>query len=123
MTTAEGALDGNGLPDTAQMQPAPETLGDIRAFRDQWQPDLGVILGAGAAPALIAGMAETGLPMILANARLGPADAARWRFRRGMARALLSRFVRIMAEDQPSAATLARLMPDRRAALSFPPMA
>lgn len=109
VTTAEGALDGNGLPDTAQMQPAPETLGDIRAFRDQWQPDLGVILGAGAAPALIAGMAETGLPMILANARLGPADAARWRFRRGMARALLSRFVRIMAEDQPSAATLAHL--------------
>lgn len=87
----------------------PDRLADLRPFLDHWRPDLLVLTGASLPPALITETDRRGVPMILADIRLTPAGMRHWRWRRGMAAALLRRFVRILAQDPDSAARLRAL--------------
>ena len=73
------------------------------------RPDLVLILGTELPPALIVDAHAAGIPLVLADARFGPQQLRRWRFRRGMFAALMSRFERIFIEDQASLSAVARL--------------
>lgn len=109
LVTAEG-LDPPGItgfpPATlAERQPA-ERLSSISAFLEHWRPDLGLLAGVALPPALIAEAHERNIPLVLADIRLGAADAGRWRWRRGLAASLLARFIRILVQDPETAARL-----------------
>lgn len=87
----------------------PDRLADLRPFLDHWRPDLLLMAGASVPPALITEADRRAVPMILADIHLGVEAMRHWRWRRGMASALLRRFTRILAQDPDSAARLRAL--------------
>lgn len=108
VSVAPGAVEGNGFPSGITITQAPRTRAEIVSFLRHWKPDLGVMLGTGADPALIVDAQTAGVPLMLANARLSEPRAGQW-LRRGMIRALLAPYRQILTEDHPSAAALIRL--------------
>ncbi len=96
-----------GFPGTMVTDRTPaERVPSVAAFLDHWRPDLALIAGATLPPALIAGTHDRGIPLILADIRLGTEDVGQWRWRRGLAASLLSRFSRVLAQDPETAARL-----------------
>jgi 3-deoxy-D-manno-octulosonic-acid transferase len=79
------------------------------AFLRHWRPDAFCQFGAELSPAMIVALAEGGVPMTLADASLGRTESLGWLGRRSMARALYSRFARILACDEASADRLIAL--------------
>lgn len=106
LVTAQGAVPPElaGFPRaTATDISPPDRIARVAEFLDHWRPDLALIAGASLPPALITGAHDRGIPLILADIRLGGEDAGRWRWRRGMAASLLSRFARVLTQDPESA--------------------
>lgn len=109
LVTAPGdaAPDGTGFPRGTLTDRAPaERTAAVAGFLDHWRPDLGLIAGSTLPPALIAGAHDRGIPLLLADTKLSADDVAGWRWRRGLAGSLLSRFARVLAQDPDSAARL-----------------
>jgi len=74
-----------------------------------FRPGLIVLLGNDLPAALIALATETGLKVMLADARLSPLEPGRGLLARTVQRALLQRLVRVLVRDQESVVPLARL--------------
>jgi 3-deoxy-D-manno-octulosonic-acid transferase len=71
----------------------------VERFLDHWRPDLAVWTESDLWPATIVAADRRGAPMALINARISHRSFRRWRWAGGMARALLARFDRILAQD------------------------
>lgn len=109
LVTAEGPAppDAGGFPaaTVADRQP-PERTAAIAAFLDHWRPDLGLFAGASLPPALLAGAHDRTIPLVLADIRMTAADERALRWRRALARSLLGRFARVLAQDPETAGRL-----------------
>ena len=71
----------------------------VERFFDHWRPDVAVWTESELWPATLVEARRRGAPMALINARISNRSYKRWRIARGMARALLCRFDRILAQD------------------------
>ncbi len=87
----------------------PERLPALRGFLDHWRPDVAVLAGSSLPPALITATGRRGIPLLLVDTRLTQQSLRPWRWRRGMAASLLSRFRRILVQDPETADRLTRL--------------
>ncbi len=96
---------------TAQFAPD-ETLPAIRRFLDHWRPTVAVWTEPDLRPALISETADRGVPLFLVDAHTAEPDPQAWRWLRGMAGSLLTRFDRIVTGGEGPAATLRRLGAD-----------
>jgi 3-deoxy-D-manno-octulosonic-acid transferase len=98
------------LPEGALHQYAPlDELPWVESFLDHWRPDLAVWTESELWPATLYATHRRGTPMLLINARISQRSFRRWRMARGMARALLGRFERILAQDELAAEQLQAL--------------
>ncbi|MEJ6395788.1 3-deoxy-D-manno-octulosonic acid transferase [Gymnodinialimonas sp. 2305UL16-5] len=87
----------------------------ILQFLDHWQPDVAVWTESELWPTLVVETHARNIPMLLLNARMSKASHDKWRFARGMAQALLSRFDQAMVQDTLTMTYLRRLgMPAER---------
>ncbi|MBP7002483.1 glycosyltransferase N-terminal domain-containing protein [Amaricoccus sp.] len=84
----------------------------VARFLDHWRPDLAVWTESEIWPATLVAVSRRGAPMLLINARISLRSLKRWRMARGMARALLTRFDRILAQDDLAAEHFAELGAD-----------
>ncbi|MFO1105910.1 MAG: 3-deoxy-D-manno-octulosonic acid transferase [Amaricoccus sp.] len=101
------------LPERCIHQFVPvDVLPWIEAFLDHWRPDLAVWTESELWPATLAATSARGIPMLLINARISQRSFRRWRLLRGMARALLRRFDRILAQDDLAGEQLVALGAD-----------
>ncbi len=78
----------------------------VTRFLDHWKPDLAIWTESELWPSLITATHTQGCPMLLLNARLSVSSARNWRWFKGMARALLSRFDLVQAQDDVTASRL-----------------
>ena len=83
-TTATGRAEGQGVlhEGDAQAWLPWDTPGAVHRFLTHFQPHVGVLMETEVWPHLVAGCQRTGVPLVLANARLNPtshAKALRWR--------------------------------------------
>jgi 3-deoxy-D-manno-octulosonic-acid transferase len=87
----------------------------VARFLDHWRPDLAVWTESELWPAMLVETHRRGVPMLLINARISQRSFRRWRRMRRLARALLARFERILAQDTLAASQLGVLSgdPDR----------
>lgn len=109
-TTTSAALLAERLPKGAVHQYAPiDTPAVARRFLDHWRPDLAVFVESELWPNLIATAKARGTRLALLSARLSKASLDGWAMARGSARELLSGFDLVMAQDDATAARLARL--------------
>ena len=115
-TVTSAAVMADRLPEGALHQYVPlDARAFVRAFLDHWRPDLAVWTESELWPALICETHARGIPMILLNARMSKASHDRWRFLRGMARALLRRFELALVQDDLTEIYLRRLgLPEDR---------
>ena len=89
------------LPEGAIHQYAPvDVLPWVMRFLGHWRPDLAVWTESELWPATLFAVHRQGVPMLLINARISQASFRSWRLARGMARGLLGRFERILAQDE-----------------------
>ena len=89
------------LPEGAIHQYVPvDTAAAVRSFLDHWRPDLAVWIESELWPRLITETRRRDIPMALVNARLSAKSHAKWRRLPGMARALLSAFGLVLAQDR-----------------------
>jgi 3-deoxy-D-manno-octulosonic-acid transferase len=109
-TVTSAAVMGDRLPTGALHQYVPlDARAFVHRFLDHWRPDVAVWTESELWPALICETHDRGIPMLLLNARMSKASHDRWRYLRGMARSLLSRFRMAMVQDDLSAIYLRRL--------------
>jgi 3-deoxy-D-manno-octulosonic-acid transferase len=98
------------LPPRCLHQFAPvDVLPWVGRFLDHWRPDLAVWTESELWPATLTETHRRGIPMLLLNARISERSFRRWRAARGMARGLLARFDRILAQDDLAAEQLTAL--------------
>jgi 3-deoxy-D-manno-octulosonic-acid transferase len=83
--------------------------GWVARFLDHWRPDAAGFVESEIWPNLIAGCRRRGVPMMLVNARLSAASAARWRRVPGLAAELFGAFARAFAQSEADAARLRAL--------------
>lgn len=89
------------LPRQAIHQFAPvDTRDAVQRFLDHWRPNLGIWVESELWPRLIHDTDARGIPIALINARMSLESARRWRWLKGTAGYLLSRFSLILAQDQ-----------------------
>lgn len=89
------------LPERCIHQFAPVDVGPwVVRFLEHWRPDLAVWTESELWPATLAEVEARGIPMVLINARISARSYRRWRALRGFARALLTKFDRILAQDR-----------------------
>jgi 3-deoxy-D-manno-octulosonic-acid transferase len=109
-TVTSASIMADRLPDGALHQFLPlDARPFVRRFLDHWRPDIAVWTESELWPALICETKARGIPMVLLNARMSKASHDRWRFLRGMARSLLSRFDRALVQDGLTEIYLRRL--------------
>lgn len=84
----------------------------VERFLAHWRPDLAVWTESELWPATLVETGRRGVPMVLINARVSTRSYKRWRWAGGMARALLGRFSRILAQDETAAEHFRRLGAD-----------
>ena len=109
-TVTSARLMAERLPPRAFHQYAPlDHPAFVGAFLDAWRPDAGLFVESELWPGLIGAVRERGVPMALVNGRMSPTAFAAWRKRRSAARALLSAFSVILAQDEGNAARLSEL--------------
>lgn len=98
LTSQEYLVDR--LPDGSLHQFAPvDVVPWIDAFLDHWRPDVAVWTESEFWPAMLSRVSARGTPMLLINARISNRSYRRWRRMRRVARAMLGRFDRILAQD------------------------
>lgn len=102
------------LPEQCLHQYAPlDVLPWVESFLDHWRPDVAVWTESELWPATLWATDRRSVPMLLINARISQRTFGRWRWMPGMAKGLLSRFDRILAQDELAAEQLAALGADR----------
>jgi 3-deoxy-D-manno-octulosonic-acid transferase len=110
VTTTSAAYLAPRLPPRCLHQYAPlDVLPWVERFLDHWRPDVAVWTESELWPATLAETHRRGIPMLLVNARISERSFRRWRAAGGMARGLLARFDRILAQDDLAAEQLAAL--------------
>ena len=112
LMTAEGRTppDQGAAPFATFVDILPrDRLDAVGAFLDHWHPDLAFFAGTSLPPALIVETHARAIPLILADVKITGETIGRWRWRKGMIGALLSRFTHILAQDPQSAAKVAKL--------------
>lgn len=106
-TVTSAAVMGRRLPADVTHQYVPvDVTAYVTRFLDHWQPDLAIWTESELWPSMIAATHARGCPMLLLNARLSLNSARNWRWFKGMARALLSRFDLVQAQDDLTASRL-----------------
>jgi len=111
VTSAEFLADR--LPETCIHQYAPmDVVPWVRRFLGHWRPDLAVWTESELWPAMLCETHAAGVPMLLINARISNRSFRRWRLLGNMARSLLSRFDRILAQDDLAAEQLTQIGAD-----------
>ncbi|MFP4268985.1 MAG: 3-deoxy-D-manno-octulosonic acid transferase, partial [Alphaproteobacteria bacterium] len=106
-TRSSAALMGERLPPGARHAYAPlDTAPALRRFLAHWRPDATVLVEQELWPMLLA---QSPGPRLLVNARLSERSARRWARAAPLARALLRRFERVLAQSEGDAARLRRL--------------
>ncbi len=109
-TLTSARLVADRMPATARHQFVPVDVRPfIRRFLDHWQPDLAVWTESELWPALMHETCAAGIPMVLINARISARTHRRWRWFPGIARSLLRRFDRVLAQDDQTRRFLLRL--------------
>lgn len=99
-TLTSARLMGERMPPGCIHQFAPlDVLPWVRGFLDHWKPDLAIWTESELWPAMLVETHRRGTPLLLINARISHRSYRRWRMMRGMARGLLGRFDRILAQD------------------------
>jgi len=114
LTSQEYLVDR--LPEGSVHQFAPfDVVPWVDAFLDHWRPDVAVWTESELWPAMLCRASARGTPMLLINARISNRSYRRWRRMRRVARALLGRFDRILAQDDLAGEQLTALgaPPDR----------
>ncbi len=113
VTQTSARLLAARLPERAIHQFAPvDVLPWIERFLDHWRPDLAVWTESELWPATLFATHRRGVPMVLINARVSQRSFRRWRRTGAMARALLRRFDRILAQDELAGTHFLRLGAD-----------
>jgi 3-deoxy-D-manno-octulosonic-acid transferase len=84
----------------------------VRRFLDHWRPDAAVWTESELWPATLTELKARGIPTLLINARISNRSFRRWRMMGGMARALLAKFDRILAQDDLAGEQLTALGAD-----------
>lgn len=101
------------LPENCIHQFSPlDVLPWVRRFLDHWRPDAAVFTESEFWPATLCEAYDLGIPLLLINARISNRSFRRWRMLGGMARALLARYDRILAQDTLAGEQLAALGAD-----------
>lgn len=115
-TVTSAGVMAERLPEGAIHQYIPlDARAFVTKFLDHWRPDLAVWCESELWPALISETHKRGVPMMIVNARMSKTSHDRWRFLRGMARSLLTRFDEALVQDDITAMYLRRLgLPDAR---------
>lgn len=109
-TTSSATVLADRLPPATRHQYVPvDTARAVRGFLDHWRPDLAVWTESEFWPRLMHETARRAIPMLLINARMSEASFRRWRRARGVARSLLRRFDRVLAQEGQTADYLIRL--------------
>ncbi len=110
VTTTSAAYLAPRLPPRCLHQYAPlDVLPWVERFLDHWRPDVAVWTESELWPATLSETHRRGVPMLLINARISERSFRRWRAAGGMARGLLARFDRILAQDDLAAEQLTAL--------------
>jgi 3-deoxy-D-manno-octulosonic-acid transferase len=86
----------------------------VAGFLDHWRPDLVLWTESELWPRQLTRLRRSGVPVLLINARLSRRSFSKWRWAPLAARAVLSCFKRIMAQDDETARHIARLGVSRR---------
>lgn len=115
-TTTSAAVMAERLPPRALHQYVPlDAHRFVTSFLDHWRPDVAIWTESELWPTLITETHGRGIPMLLVNARMSKASHDKWRFLRGMAQSLLSRFELALVQDSLTEIYLRRLgMPVER---------
>lgn len=111
-TTTSSAADlaAQRLPDGVIHQFSPlDTPQAVRRFLNHWQPDLAVFVESEIWPNQIVMAHKRGIPLALINARLSSSSLKQWQKLPKSARALLTRFDRIMTQAEPTRQALKAL--------------
>ncbi len=104
-TRTSAQLLANRLPAGAIHQYAPvDAPAAVARFLDHWRPGLGLFAESELWPNLILGAQRRGVRLALISARMTEASAQGWARRPAAARAMLSGFTAILAQDDASAA-------------------
>ena len=113
VTVTSAQFLADRLPETCIHQYAPmDVVPWVKRFLGHWRPDLAVWTESELWPAMLYETYAAGVPMLLINARIPHRSFRRWRLLGGMARALLARFDRILAQDDLAGEQLALLGAD-----------
>lgn len=109
-TVTSAAVMADRLPERAIHQYIPlDAQPFVAGFLAHWKPDLAIWSESELWPALVHETHARGIPMMIVNARMSKKSHDRWRFLRGMARSLLSRFDHALVQDDITAMYLRRL--------------
>lgn len=87
----------------------PDRIAAVDMFLDHWRPDLAVMTGTSLPPATIVQTERRGIPLVLADVRLGPGGGKVWEWRKGMVASLLARFTHLLVQDPETAHRLEAL--------------
>jgi 3-deoxy-D-manno-octulosonic-acid transferase len=113
VTVTSAQFVAERLPETCIHQYVPIDVAPwVAAFLDHWRPDVAVWTESELWPGMLAACYDRGIPMLLINARISARSFRRWRATGGMARSLLARFDRILAQDDLAGEQLAALGAD-----------
>jgi 3-deoxy-D-manno-octulosonic-acid transferase len=109
-TVTSGQYLAPRLPERCLHQYSPlDVLPWVERFLEHWRPDLAVWTESELWPATLWASHRRGVPMLLINARISQRTFRRWRRMPGVAKALLARFDRILAQDKLAAEQLGAL--------------
>jgi 3-deoxy-D-manno-octulosonic-acid transferase len=101
------------LPETCMHQFSPlDIVPWVGRFLDHWRPDAAVFTESELWPATLCEAHARGVPLLLINARISNKSFRRWRMMGGMARSLLARYDRVLAQDTLAGEQLAALGAD-----------
>jgi 3-deoxy-D-manno-octulosonic-acid transferase len=104
-TVTSAAMMQARLPEGAIHQYVPlDTPRAVSRFLDHWRPTAGLFVESDLWPTLLLEARQRGIKLALINARISERSAARWRWVPNMARALLSTFDMVLAQDEDFAA-------------------
>ena len=109
-TVTSASVLADRLPDRAIHHYVPlDAKHFVTTFLDHWKPDLAIWTESELWPTLVVETHSRDIPMLLLNARMSKASHDKWRFARGMARSLLSRFRHALVQDNLTMVYLRRL--------------
>jgi 3-deoxy-D-manno-octulosonic-acid transferase len=109
-SVTSAAVMADRLPERAIHQYVPlDAKPFVTAFLNHWKPDVAIWTESELWPTLVVETHARGIPMLLLNARMSKASHDKWRFARGMARSLLSRFQMALVQDELTMVYLRRL--------------